>query len=151
MLVQCAGRHQNLAKGFEMQHRPSSLVCAPCGPRQQAARSREQGSGACGVCGARVSLLQQCYFGRCCNAYVPKCAFGEWCSSLAVLSVQVGFILDSSPFWTQAVLGTQNRVSQIPVSLDLCRLEKMKPLFLLIAKLNSAGSCSVVHCRVHFF
>jgi len=51
------------------------------------------------------------------------------------------------------VLETQYPITQIPVSLDLHRqlLEKMKSLFLLIAKLYNDGSCSVLHCWVHFF
>lgn len=61
-----------------------------------------------------------------------------------------GFISISA---ASQVLGTPYPVTHIPASLDLYRglLEKMKPLFLLIAKLYNAGSCSVAHCWVHFF
>lgn len=71
-------------------------------------------------------------------------------SEFCAARIYSGFI--STPVASQ-VLGTEYPITQIAVSLDPYRqlLEKMKPLFLLIAKLYNAGSCSVVPCWVHFF
>lgn len=115
------------------------------------------GSGLCRgcmcVCVERISLLQQHYFDRCCNVDIKNVLFTNvilLSSELCAARIYSNFISISV---ASQVLDTQDPITRIPVSLDIYRqlLQKMTCLILLIAKLYNAGSCSVVHCWIHFF
>lgn len=140
VLVQCFGWLQSLNGHFRVEVQtslsPLGLECCRWG--------------LWGTWGEGISAATAVFW-QLLQCVCSKKSFWQMLFFQALISVQPRFILASSPF-LDSRSGGRYWVphSQVPISLDLYRLEKVKLCLLLIAKLNSAGSCSVVHCWAHF-